>query len=68
MMEKRLTYELAFAELQKIAADIESETVSVDLLAEKVKRSSYLIEFCRSKLKSTEDEVNNIILQMESGS
>jgi exodeoxyribonuclease VII small subunit len=67
-MEKRLTYELAFAELQKIAADIESETVSVDLLAEKVKRSSYLIEFCRSKLKSTEDEVNNIILQMESGS
>jgi exodeoxyribonuclease VII small subunit len=67
MMEKRLTYELAFAELQKIAADIESETVSVDLLAEKVKRSSYLIEFCRSKLKSTEDEVNNIILQMESG-
>ena len=67
-MEKRLTYELAFAELQQIAADIESETVSVDLLAEKVKRSSYLIEFCRSKLKSTEDEVNNIILQMESGS
>lgn len=64
-MEKKLTYEAAFAELQKISADIESETVSVDLLAEKVKRASYLIEFCRSKLKATEDEVNNIILQME---
>ena len=66
MMEKKLTYENAYAELQKISAEIETEVVSVDLLAEKVKRASFLIEYCRQKLKATEDEVNNIITQMES--
>lgn len=64
-MEKKLTYEMAFAELQKISSEIESELVSVDFLAEKVKRASFLIEYCKGKLRATEDEVNNIIRQME---
>jgi len=64
-MEMNLTYEAAYAELKKIAQEIESETVSVDVLAEKVKRASFLIQFCQAKLKSTEEEVNNIISQME---
>ncbi|MEO6915332.1 MAG: exodeoxyribonuclease VII small subunit [Chitinophagaceae bacterium] len=64
-MEKKLTYETAFAELQKISSEIESELVSVDLLAEKVKRASFLIEYCKGKLRATEDEVSNIIRQME---
>jgi len=61
-----LTYELAYTELKKITSEIESETVSVDVLATKVKRASELIEFCQKKLKSTETEVNKIIQQMES--
>jgi len=65
MMENKLNYETAYAELQQITKDIESEAVSVDVLAEKVKRASELIEFCQSKLRSTEQEVNNIIRQME---
>ena len=65
-METNLTYELAYAELKKITSEIESETVSVDVLATKVKRASELIEFCQKKLKSTETEVNKIIQQMES--
>ena len=64
-MEETLTYETAYAELQAIAAEIENETVSVDALAEKVKRASLLITFCQAKLKSTEAEVNKIIAQME---
>jgi exodeoxyribonuclease VII small subunit len=64
-MENKLNYETAYAELQQITKDIESEAVSVDVLAEKVKRASELIEFCQSKLRSTEQEVNNIIRQME---
>ena len=67
-MEENLTYEAAFAELKEIAAEIENETVSVDVLAEKVKRASVLIAFCQSKLRNTETEVNKIIRQMESGS
>ena len=64
-MENNLTYETAYAELQQIAAEIENESVSLDVLAEKVKRASELITFCQTKLRSTEQEVNNIIKQME---
>jgi exodeoxyribonuclease VII small subunit len=64
-MKKALTYEEAYEELKEIAADIESEAVSVDVLAEKLKRASFLLEFCKTKLKSTEQEVNNIIQQMK---
>jgi len=60
-----LTYELAYKELTAIALEIETESVSVDVLAEKVKRASELIEFCQTKLRATEIEVNKIIKQME---
>lgn len=64
-MEKNLNYEEAYEELAQIAKDIETEAVSVDVLAEKVKRASELIAFCQTKLRSTETEVNKIIKQME---
>ncbi|MEP7263535.1 MAG: exodeoxyribonuclease VII small subunit, partial [Bacteroidota bacterium] len=60
--------ESAYAELKKIASEIESETVSVDVLAERVKRASELITFCQEKLRATEQEVNKIIRQMENKS
>lgn len=65
MMEAPLTYESAYAELQEIAIAIENETISVDQLAEKLKRAAQLIEFCQSRLRSTEQEVNKIISQLE---
>ena len=68
MMEKNLTYEEAYRELQKITEDIENESVSVDDLAAKVKRASDLIRLCQDKLKSAETEVSNIIKNMEPGS
>lgn len=67
-MEANLTYEAAYKELAQIAKEIENETVSVDVLAQKVKRASELITFCQTKLKSTEAEVNKIISQMENTS
>lgn len=65
-MEQILTYETAYKELSLIAREIENESVSIDVLATKVKRASDLITFCQTKLKSTEAEVNKIIVQMES--
>jgi len=64
-METNLTYDAAYKELAQIARDIENESVSVDVLAQKVKRASELITFCQTKLKNTEAEVNKIITQME---
>jgi exodeoxyribonuclease VII small subunit len=65
MMETNITYEAAFNELKQIEADIQREAVSVDVLAEKIKRASELIEICQAKLRKTETEVNKIISQME---
>ena len=65
MMEQKMTYEAAKSELTAISKEIESEEISVDQLASKVKRASELIEFCQAKLKNTEEEVNKIISRME---
>ena len=67
-MDPQTTYESAFKELQQIAREIETETVSVDVLAEKVKRAAELITYCQNKLRSTEIEVGKIIEQMERNS
>lgn len=64
-MENPLTYESAYAELQEIATEIENETITVDQLAQKLKRAAALIEFCQARLRSTETEVNKIIGNME---
>jgi exodeoxyribonuclease VII small subunit len=60
-----LTYEAAYKELEDITREIERESVSVDVLAEKVKRASFLIDYCQKKLRHTEDEVSKIIKQMD---
>jgi exodeoxyribonuclease VII small subunit len=64
-MAKNLSYEQAYQQLKQIALEIENETISVDVLAEKVKTASELINFCQEKLRSTETEVNKIIANME---
>lgn len=64
-MKDKLTYDEAYSELQQIAKEIEDESVSIDVLGEKVKRASELIEFCQKKLRATESEVNKIIKQMD---
>ena len=64
-MDQQTSYESAYAELQKIATEIETETVSVDVLADRVKRAAELISFCQEKLRKTELEVGKIIEQME---
>jgi exodeoxyribonuclease VII small subunit len=63
-MEETLTYEAAYQELSAIAKEIESEAVSIDVLATKVKRAQFLIQFCQTRLRSTETEVAKIITQM----
>lgn len=65
MMEENLTYEQAYDELLSIARAIEEESVSVDLLAAKVKRASELLNYCQGKLRATEAEVNKIVEQMD---
>lgn len=65
-MEQDLTYDKAYNELKAISQQIENESITVDVLAQKVKRAAELIDFCQKKLRDTEIEVDKIIKQMES--
>jgi exodeoxyribonuclease VII small subunit len=65
MKAKKETYKSAVEEIEKIVEEIENESIDVDILAEKVKRASYLIKLCKNKLKSTDDEVKGILTDLE---
>lgn len=62
--EKKQNYQEAFTELEKIVREIEIESINVDDLAEKVKRASVLIGICREKLRSTEEDVQQILKEI----
>jgi exodeoxyribonuclease VII small subunit len=58
-------YSEAFEELQQIVSEIEEGQISVDELSEKVKRAALLIKICKSKLASTEEDVNKILKELD---
>lgn len=60
-----MNYTEAFDELQQIVSEIEEGTITVDVLAEKVKRAGELIRICKEKLTSTEKDVNAILKELE---
>lgn len=60
-----LNYTAAFEELQMIVAEIEKGEITVDVLSEKVKRAAQLIKVCKTKLSSTEEDVNQILKDLE---
>ena len=65
MSESKVNYVQAFEELQAIVTEIELGQITVDILSEKVKRASELITICKTKLTSTEEDVNKILKEMD---
>lgn len=61
---KELTYSQALKELEKIVKEVESEEVDIDILAEKIKRASQILTFCKGKLRTAEDEVKKVLTEM----
>ncbi|MEO6166153.1 MAG: exodeoxyribonuclease VII small subunit [Chitinophagales bacterium] len=60
-MKTNLTYSTAFDTLEKIVAQMESDEIQVDELAEKVRQAKELIAFCENKLRMVEKEVEKAI-------
>jgi len=60
-MKKEETYDFAMTELTTIIRELEDETISVDILAKKVKRANELIRFCKERLLRTEEEVQGLL-------
>lgn len=64
-MSENPGYTEAFEELRKIVSELENGGISVDILAEKIRRATVLIHICRNKLTSVEEEVNTILKELE---
>ncbi len=62
---KKQTYQEALTEIDEILERIESNTLDIDDLADKVKRVAYLLKFCKEKLQRTNEEVEKILNDME---
>jgi exodeoxyribonuclease VII small subunit len=59
-MSKKLSYDSAYAELNKILASLQSDEVSLDEISDKLKRAAELSAFCKSKLRSIEEDLEKI--------
>ena len=66
-MTDKTNYTDAFNELQDIVTEIEQGEISVDELSQKVKRAAQLIKICKTKLTSTEEDVNKILKELDGG-
>ena len=61
MTKEKISYSDAIEELENIVAEIENESISIDVLSEKVKRAASLINICKESLKTTDKEVKKIL-------
>lgn len=60
MAKKDFSFKDAVTDIEKILKEIESGELDIDKLAIEVKKASELIRQCQKKLRTTEDEINNI--------
>ncbi len=62
-----MNYQKSIDELENIIKDIESDEISVDELSQKVKRATELISVCHKALHDTEENVQDILRDIDSG-
>lgn len=65
MNTKNLSYKEAMAQLEEIVHKIENEEPDVDELSTLVKKASELMNFCKKKLKTTEEEINETLERLK---
>jgi len=53
-----LTYNQAYNELSKLVDQIEDDKIQLDTLADKVKQAKELIDYCETKLRSIDKDVD----------
>ncbi|MDD5184015.1 MAG: exodeoxyribonuclease VII small subunit [Paludibacter sp.] len=66
MTKLKLTYTEAVEELEKILADLENNSeVNMDVIAEKVKRATFLMEFCKKQLHELDEDLEKMIAGLD---
>lgn len=61
-----LTYNDAYNELSKLVEQIEDDKIQLDTLAEKVKQARELIEYCETRLRTIENDVETALADKKS--
>jgi len=65
MAKKDLSYQKALDELESIVKKIEQNEPDVDELNDMVVRSVELVKYCKTKLKTTEEQINNNLEELD---
>lgn len=65
MATKKFNYKKALEEIEVIVQKIENEEPDVDELSTMVKRAAELIKQCKTKLKDTGEDLEDIIQDLE---
>jgi len=53
-------YAEAIAELETLVAELDSQSVDVDVLSQKVGRASYLVEWCKKRIDAAEMAIEQL--------
>lgn len=65
MADNELTYSAALEELRAIHARLRADDVDVDNLLEDVKRASDLLSFCRERLTSVGERLEEVLTDFD---
>lgn len=60
-MKKEIKYEEAVKELEDIVRLMESDSLDIDIMSERLKRAQELITICKSKLTKTDEKIRKIL-------
>jgi len=65
MTDDQLTYRQALDELRVIHARLRAEDVDIDTLLDDVKRAADLLSFCRSRLDTVGERLEEVLTDFE---
>ncbi|MDR3227737.1 MAG: exodeoxyribonuclease VII small subunit [Prevotellaceae bacterium] len=65
MKNEELTYSQAIAEIESIIEKIKTSDLNIDELNKDIERATELIKFSKSKLFTTEENINKILEKLE---
>ncbi len=66
IMAKKQTYSESVSELEKILAEIDSNSeINLELISEKVKRAAVLLETCKKQLHEIDSELEKILESLD---
>jgi exodeoxyribonuclease VII small subunit len=61
MAQKKITYQQSIEELEMIISQMNTGDIPIDELDSKVKRAKELLEWCKEKLRSTQESIESKI-------